>query len=196
MLYTDTDSLIYEIGAEDFYRDIAGDVEMWFDTSEFDASHSSGIRTGVNKKVIGMMKDEAGGKIIQEFVGLRAKQYSFKMWEDSFEHKSKRCKGIRKNVVKKHVTHDDYKNCLLNREEQMRNMNVIRSHLHDVYTEEVNKVALSVEDDNRVIMENGIHTLAYGHYSRKKTEGGSTRGVGGGQKFQNCRFYIYLSSFM
>ena len=94
LLYTDTDSLIYEIGAEDFYRDIAGDVEIWFDTSEFDASHPSGIQTGVNKKVIGMMKDEAGGKIIQEFVGLRAKQYSFKMWEDSSEHK--RCKGYGK----------------------------------------------------------------------------------------------------
>ena len=64
----------------------AGDVETWFDTSEFDASHPSGIQTGVNKKVIGMMKDEAGGKN-QEFVGLRAKQYSFKMWEDSSEHK-------------------------------------------------------------------------------------------------------------
>ena len=54
-------------------------------------------------------------------------------------------------------------------------MNVIRSHLHDVYTEEVNKVALSAEDDKRVIMEDGIHTLAYGHYSLK-TEG-STRGA-------------------
>jgi len=88
-------------------REIAGDVETWFDTSEFDASHPSGIQTGVNKKVIGMMKDEqtdkllnyfstrqASGRIIQEFVGLRAKQYSFKMWEDSSEHK--RCKGIRK----------------------------------------------------------------------------------------------------
>jgi len=62
LLYTDTDSLIYEIGADDFYRDIAGDVETWFDTSEFDADHPSGIPTGVNKKVINMMKDEAGEK--------------------------------------------------------------------------------------------------------------------------------------
>jgi len=74
-------------------------------------------------------------------------------------------------VVKKHITHDDYKNCLLNREEQMRKMNVIRSHLHDVCTEEVNKVALSAEDDKRVVMEHEIHTVAYGHYSLK-TEGG------------------------
>ena len=64
-------------------------------------------------------------------------------------------------MVKKHITHDDYRNRLLNREEQMRKMNVIRSHLHDVYTEEVNKVVLSAEDNKRVIMEDGIHTLAY-----------------------------------
>ena len=66
--------------------------------------------------------------------------------------------------MKKHITHEDYKNCLLDSEEQMRKMNVIRSHLHDVYSEEVNKVALSAEDDKRVIMEDGIHTLALGHY--------------------------------
>ena len=70
--------------------------------------------------------------------------------------------------MKNRITHDYYKNCLLNREEQIRKMNVIRSHLHDVYTEEVNKVALSAEDDNRVIMEDGIHTKEYGHYRLKK----------------------------
>ena len=69
--------------------------------------------------------------------------------------------------MKKHIMHDDYKNCLLNCEEQTRTMNVIRSHLHNVYTEEVNKVALSAEDDKRVIMEDGIHTLAYGQSSLK-----------------------------
>jgi len=102
LLYTDTDSFTCKIGADDFYIDIAGDVETWFGISEFDADHPSGIQTGVNKKVIGMMKDEAGGKIIQEFVGLGPKQYSFKMWEDSSEHK--RCKGIRENVVNNRVT--------------------------------------------------------------------------------------------
>ena len=71
-------------------------------------------------------------------------------------------------MVKNRITHDDYKNCLLNREEQMIKMNVIRSHFHDLYTEEVNKVALSAEDDKRVIMENGLQTLAYGHYSLNK----------------------------
>jgi hypothetical protein len=79
------------------------------------------------------------------------------------EHK--KCKGIKKNVVKKTITHDDYKECLFTKKEQLRKMNVIRSHRHDIYTEEVNKVALSADDDKRVIMEDGIHTLAYGHYS-------------------------------
>ena len=85
-------TLIYEIETDDFCRDIAGDIETWFDTSEFDASHPSGIQTGVNKKVIGMIKDEAGGKIIQEFVGLGPKQYSYIIYEYSSRHKRyKRC---------------------------------------------------------------------------------------------------------
>jgi len=168
LLYTDTDSYIYEMETDDFYSDIVGDVETLFDTSEFDVSHPSGIQTGVNKKVICMMKDEAGGKIIQECVCLGAKQHSYITYEDSSEHK--RCKGVKKNVVENTITHDDNKNCALYHKEQMRKMNLIRSHLHDVYSEEVNKVALSPKDDKRVIMEDEIHTLAYGHY-RLKTEG-------------------------
>ena len=87
------------------------------------------------------------------------------MWKDSSEHK--KCKGVRKNAVKNRITYDDYKDRLLYHKEQMRKMNVIRSRLHDVYTKEVNKVALSAEDDKRVIMEDGIHTLAYGYYRLK-----------------------------
>ena len=80
LLFTDTDSLCYEIETDDFFADIAEDVEEKFDTSNFPKDHSSGIQ-GKNKKVPGMMKDEAGGKIIEEFVGLRAKLYSYKMFE-------------------------------------------------------------------------------------------------------------------
>ena len=89
---------------------IAGDVETWFDTRDFVVDHPSGIPTGVNKKVISRMKDEAGGKIIQELVGLRAKLFSYRIIEDLFEHK--KCKGVKKNVVKKYITNDDYKNSL------------------------------------------------------------------------------------
>ncbi|XP_065681557.1 uncharacterized protein LOC136095205 [Hydra vulgaris] len=106
---------------------------------------------------------ESAGKQITEFIGLRSKLYSYKIDEED----KKRCKGVKKNVVKNYITHEDYKDCLMNRKDQMRKMNVIRSHLHDVYTEEINKIALSAEDDKRVILDDGIHTLAYGHYKLK-----------------------------
>ena len=73
LLFTDTDSLMYEIETLDFYRDISPEVKAKFDTSNYSKDHSSGIETGVNKKVLGMLKDEAGGEQITEFVGLRAK---------------------------------------------------------------------------------------------------------------------------
>ena len=73
LLFTDTDSLMYEIQTEDFYSDIAPDVRARFDTSDYPKDHPSGIEVGVNKKVIGMFKDEAAGKQITHFLGLRAK---------------------------------------------------------------------------------------------------------------------------
>ena len=97
LLFTDTDSLCYEIETEDFFKDISADVEDYFDTSNFPKDHPSGIPVGKNKKVPGMMKDEAGGRIIEEFVGLRAKLYSYKMFEGKEE---KKCKGIKKVCCK------------------------------------------------------------------------------------------------
>ena len=79
LLFTDTDSLMYEIQTEDFYMDISADVKHWFDTSDYPPDHPSGIPSGFNKKVLGMFKDEAGGKVIDEFEGLRAKLYSYKI---------------------------------------------------------------------------------------------------------------------
>ena len=169
LLFTDTDSLAYEIETEDFYKDISPDVKSMFDTSNYPKDNPSGIETGVNKKVIGMFKDEAGGQQITEFVGLRAKLYSYKMDEGKEE---KKCKGVKKAVVKKCISFDDYKNCLFNKKPQMRKMNVIRSRKHTIYTETVNKVALSHKDDKRIICEDGIHTYAHGHYRTKS--GGSS----------------------
>ena len=68
-----------------------------------------------------------------------------------------------KNVTKRSIQFDDYRECLLSRKEQHRKMNVIRSHCREIYTEEIHKIALSSDDDKRVIMADGIHTLAYGH---------------------------------
>ena len=164
LLFTDTDSLMYEIETEDFYKDISEDVKDRFDTSDYPENHPSGIPTGINKKVLGMFKDEAAGKIIIVFVGLRAKLYSFIM-EDGKEHK--KCKGIKKQVVESSITHEDYKTCLRTGKEQLRKQNILRSYEHEVYTEEVNKIALSSIDDKRYILGDGIHTLAWGHYKIK-----------------------------
>ncbi|WAQ95244.1 hypothetical protein MAR_027934, partial [Mya arenaria] len=148
-------ALTYEIKTEDFYADIY--EEQMFDTSNFPADHPSGIKSGVNKKVVGMFKDECDGKIMHEFVGLRAKLYSYRMYEGNEE---KRCKGVKQSVVKKEISFDDYKTCLFSRKEQLRKINVIRSHGHKIFTKEVNKIALSANDDKRFIQEDGVHTLA------------------------------------
>ena len=161
LLFTDTDSLMYEIETSDFYEDISADVKDKFDTSNYPSDHSSGMPTGFNKKVLGMFKDEAGGEIIDEFVGLRAKLYSYKMFDGK---EDKKCKRVKKSVIKKSITHADYKKCLFSRTKQLRKMNVIRSHKHEIYTEEINKIALSPDDDKRHILEDGVQTLALGHY--------------------------------
>ena len=164
LLFTDTDSLMYEIETEDFYKDISGDVKDRFDTSDYPENHPSGIPTGINKKVLGMFKDEAAGKIIKEFVGLRAKLYSFIM-EDGKENK--RCKGVKNQVVESSITHEDYKTCLKTGKELLRKQNIIRSYEHEVFTEEINKIALSAADDKRYILGDGKHTLAWGHHKIK-----------------------------
>ena len=158
LLFTDTDSLMYEISTEDFFKNISPDVDEKFDTSNFEKDHISGIPTGVNKKKIGMM-DEAGGKQITEFVGLRSKLYSFKI-----DEKEKKSKGVKKSEVMRSINFKDYKDGLFTGKKHMRSMNVIRSHKHEIFTETINKVALSSEDDKIIICEDKIHTLAHGHY--------------------------------
>ena len=85
--YMDTDSLIYNIKTEDFYKDIANDIKERFDTSGYLSNRPLPI--GLNKKVIGLMKDELGGEIIEEFVTLRPKMYSYR----TSSKESKKCRG-------------------------------------------------------------------------------------------------------
>ena len=80
---------------------------------------------------------------------------------------NKKCKGVTKYVTKRSIQFDDYRECLFSRKEQHRKMNVIRSHCHEIYTEEINIIALSFDDDKLVIMADGIQTLAYGHTNVK-----------------------------
>ena len=156
LLFTDTDSLAYEIRTKDFYADIKDDVIPRFDTSDYPSNHPSGILTGVNKKVIGKFKDEAAGKQITHFVGLRPKLYSYKVEEKEV----RKCKGIKSNVVKKTIDFDIYVKCLFSDKKEMRKMKIIKSDKHDIYSKEVNKVALSNQDDKRLVLKDKIHTLA------------------------------------
>ena len=167
LLFTDTDSLLYEIETEDFYKDISGDVKDRFDTSNYPEGHPSGILTGINNKVLGMFKDEAAGDNIGEFVGLRAKLYSYKMDEGK---ENKKCKGIKKAVVEKSISHKDYLTCLITGIEQLRRQNIIRSYEHVLYTEEINKIALSATDDKRYLLKDSYDTLAWGHYKIRDLE--------------------------
>ena len=114
-----------------------------------------------------MFKDEAGGQQIVIFVGLRAKLYLYLMDEGN---ESKKCKDVKKPVVQNSITIDDYMNCLFNEEPQRRKMNIIWSYKHKKYTKTVLKVALSHEDDKRIILDEKIHTLAHGHYLSQTCE--------------------------
>jgi hypothetical protein len=146
---------MYEIKTDDFYKDIEHDLNR-FDTSDYPVDHP--LFSLHNKKVIGMFKDECNGKTIDEFVGLRPKHYSYKMFDGK---SNKSAKGVKQGVVKNSITHDDYKNCLLRNVNMSVQQNIIRSYGHDIFSETVNKVALSEYDDKRSIC--GTDTLAYGH---------------------------------
>ena len=106
------------------------------------------------------MKDELGGKIMTEFVALRPKLYSYKVLDGS---EDKKCKGIKKCVVKKTLTFEDYKACLFNDSTEYRSQLMFRSDKHEVHTIEVNKVALNRDDDKRISRKDEISTFARGH---------------------------------
>ena len=105
--YMDTGSFIVHIKTDDIYKDIAEDVETRFDTSNFEIDRP--LPKGKNRKVIGLMKDELGGKIMKEFVGLRAKTYSY--LKDNNDE-DKKTKGTKSCVIKRKLKFQDYKKCL------------------------------------------------------------------------------------
>ena len=111
----------------------------------------------MNKKVIGLMKDELGGAIMTEFITLRHKLYSFRKLDGA---EDKKCKRIKKCVIKKTLS---FKNCLLNPTNVYRSQLMFRSTKHEVHMIEVNKVALNGDDDKRIAKNVGISTLAHGH---------------------------------
>ena len=160
LCYMDTDSLVYDIKTEDFYEDIANDVEARFDTSGYSKTDFRPLPIGLNKKVKGLMKDELGGKIITEFVALRPKLYSYKKLDGS---ENKKCKEIKKCVVKKTLTFEDYNTCIFSDSTEYRSQLTLRSAEHEVHTIEVNEVALNRYDNKRISRKDGVFTFVRGH---------------------------------
>ncbi|XP_068707842.1 uncharacterized protein [Montipora foliosa] len=158
LLFTDTDSLTYEIETEDVYRDFWNDKDK-FDNSDY--PENSPCYDNTNKKVIGKFKDECQSIPVAEFIGLRSKMYSY--IKDNSQN-NKTAKGIKKNIIKKNITHENYKNVLFNNEQMHHTMKTIRSNLHQLGSYELNKVSLSCFNDKRYIDDNGVTSYAYGHY--------------------------------
>ena len=199
LLFTDTDSLFYHIKTE---RDVYED--FWVDKNLFDNSDypkSSKFFLGENKKVIGKFKDQAAGKPILEFVGLKSKMYSytkeeyervkleiskvndhfkFQMVEANDDEDNQKCikkyfdvnnktaKGIKKNVIKEEIIHNNYRNVLFTNETMHHQMKSIRSELHQISSYHLNKVSLSPFDDKRYILSDGITSYAYGNKNIEK----------------------------
>ena len=161
LLFTDTDSLSYEIEAKDVYADFWKNKDR-FDNSDY--NKESPFYNTVNKKVIGKFKDESAGIPITEFVGLKSKMYSYV--KDN-EQTARTAKGIKKQVIRKNITHDNYIDVLFNNKQIMHTMKTIRSEKHQLGSFELNKISLSCFDDKRFIHQNGITSYAYGHYKIK-----------------------------
>ena len=144
LCYMDTDSLIYDIETDDFYEDIAEEVKDRFDTSGY--SPHRPVPVGLNKKVIGLMKGKLGGEMTTEFVTLRPKMYAYEKGSaesTAGRDEVKKCKGIKKCVVKKTISFEDYKACLFSGETSYRSQLTFRSSKHEAKTLQVNKLALS-----------------------------------------------------
>ena len=160
LCYIDTDSLVYNIKTEHFYADIADDVETRFDTSGYNKKDARPLPIGKNKKVLGLMKDELRRAIMTGLVAVGPELYSYKVLGGS---EDKKCKEIKKCVVKKTLTFEDYKNCLFDNSTEYRAQLMFRSIKHGVHTIEVNKVTLNRNDDKRISRKDGISTFVRGH---------------------------------
>ena len=151
--------LLFYIKAEDFFEDISSDVEKWYDTSNYDKNDKKPLPIGKKKKMPGLFKDELGGKMMTEFVALRAKAYAY-LDDDGNEHK--KSKGTKRCVIKQKLMFQNFKNCLFNNENVYRSQQRLKSYNCDVYTEEVNKIVLSSTDDKRLQTFDKIRTYPYG----------------------------------
>ena len=175
LCYTDTDSFVIYIKSKDFFEDSSNDVERWFDTSNYDENDRRPLLIGKNQKIYGLFKDELRGKIITEVVGLRAKTYAYLIDsygdggdddddDDDYEKntiRKKKAKGTQKCLIKRKLMFENYKDCLFNDKTILSSQQRFKSYNHKVYTEEVNKTALSSHNDKGLQTFDRVTTYPY-----------------------------------
>ena len=150
LYYMDIDSFFAYIKTDDIFKDIAEDVETRFDTSNYELERP--FPKVKNKKVIGLMKDELGGKIMTKFVGLRTKPYSYLIADGSEDKKAKDTKSISK---------ENNKEFIKNNKSILKIQQRFKSERYNVFTEEINKIASSSNDDKRMLSIDTIEIYAY-----------------------------------
>ena len=152
LLFTDTDSLVYEIKGGNVYEQCFRDTHM-FDFSGY--PKDSKYYCDINKKVLGKMKDKFNGVKSKEFVSLKSKMYSLIACNDKEVNKA--------NGVNLKFRHKEYFDVLFGKKVVRHKMKRIRSRLHSVGIYDLNKIRLSFFDDKTLASDDGINTLAYGH---------------------------------
>ena len=167
LCYMDTDSFIIHIKTEDFCKDIANDVARWFDTSKYDENDKRPLPIGKNEKVIGFLKDELDGKIMPEFVTLRAKVCAY-LKEGGSEHE--KVKGTKKCLIKRELMFENYRESLFDGKIISKPQQRFKSDHHSVYTEEFNKIVLSSNDNKILQTFDRIATYPYGSNAFKVCE--------------------------
>ena len=163
LLYTDTDSFIYEISSADVYEELRPHARDYFDFSNYPENHM--LKNSCSKKVPGKFKDESASKCITEFVGLRSKMYSF-MFDDKKDVSKAEvrvAKGVQKSVIFNDLRFSTYLNCLWNDEVKEHNFKTIRSMKHSVATYTQSKITLCPFEDKRYLLD-AINSVPYGHY--------------------------------
>ena len=148
----DTDSFIILIKTEDFYKDIANGVEKKYDTSNYKVNRP--LATGKNEKIMGLMKDVSGGKIMIEFVALRPKTYFYLMDDGNSDEKAE---GAKKCVTKRRIKFNEYKICLFKNEIIFKLQHRFKREAHNVYTEEINNITRRSNDGKRLETFDNLH---------------------------------------
>lgn len=162
LLYMDTDSFLYNIRNHDFYSDLkqlSEENSTEFDTSNYETDNPYGVKR-INAQKLGSIKDELGGKIMTKFVALRAKCYAYEVMDGT---NCKKAKGVQRRVAAG-LTFEEYKSCLTDTSFQIyKDQMHFKSDGHVIYTDIITKIALNGADTKRFIMEDGIHTRAWGN---------------------------------